>query len=369
MASEHAKATGREIADYLRTGGKKGIVRPHRRNVARKEEMEYSKDISNLSIEGRISMAKELKDNNSHEAQILKRALMRSAAEENELEDIAGALSGQIKDHHGEVLDFSESGVGGQQIGEFLRVYLNSDHDHEAAEFIEQDVNNIGKKSRRFDYTNHKGHTPHDIAADEEDRASKQAAQIAKLDEQDIMRLPPQNFTTTFFDKDGDNGVRRFSTKSAANVKSIEKLTPGALAWINRAQGRMATDFIPGTIKGDVVEVANAQDAQRIREMWNEGGQAREVVKVFYAKRFGLKNPDEAAKGIKGIKIRVGSEGVIEGGFNDADPSFSINSLKGKGDAAPKSPAGGTRTSGPALRDDSPISGPDDDDNVIQSFE
>src|SRR5690606_8858037 len=105
-------------ADYIRTGGK--FVTPHRDNLDRKEVAQYAKEYAAMDIEGRTRAAADLVGIKTHEAQVRRRALLWAAAEENELEDMAIALGG-LEKNGVTMTSYEESGVGAEEIGQFLR--------------------------------------------------------------------------------------------------------------------------------------------------------------------------------------------------------------------------------------------------------
>jgi len=336
MASEHAKATGREIADYIRTGGK--FVTPHRDNLDRKEVEQYAKEYSAMDLEGRTEVAKTLLGVKSHEAQVRRRALLKAAAEENELEDLAIALRGQTGADGTTIKKYTK--VGAAEIGDFLRTYSNASTDHESSRFIDQDIHNIGKKTKRFDYTHHKGHPDHHQTAEESERirAEKASSELGKLDAQDRIRVSPQNFTEYVIEVDakgndikdehGNVKMTQAFTGDETQQMMVSKLGSDALSHINRAQMRSTPAFVGGEVVANLdmslpqnqqyqkFEQGSLKMTQReyenLTKLWKHN---KAAAQTFIARKYGITDVSKDAAKINGITAVIEtkrSDGTVE---------------------------------------------------------
>lgn len=277
IASSYAEATAKEIF-----AGKSGT--PYRAFLARKEEVEFSKEYSMMSREGRLEAAKNIYGVKGHEAAVRRRALLRAAAEHNEVEDMALdfiARNHEITDHHGHVQPAEQRYVNAAgeftnfEMGQFVRDFSESSHDAESRRFIREDWANIGKKERRFDYVGHSDqdpHTPQEKAEQIRKQEAEQKGNFEKLDGQIRAQVSPQNYTVVQIERNAQGQVVRqpngeinakmvFNTASPVGAEMFGLFDQAARDQIARVQGRLKNTLILGTADG-VVSRPNPQNPQ-----------------------------------------------------------------------------------------------------------
>lgn len=323
IASTYALATGKEI-----WGGRAGT--PYREFLAREEEMKYSKEYLNMSKEQKAVAAKQLEGVKGHEAEVRRRSLVRAAIEDHHVEDIMASAN------FVERYTDDEGNISREATYRFMRDFLGADHDRESQRFIASDVNTLGAKVKRFDYTGmalfdaetgaykagfkDSGRTKIvdgkviNIMEDNgpDGQAAYAANEMSKMEAQDRAKLSPQNFTTIHTEVTTDaNGKRvvdqKFIFKADAYGQAVVKnLDEGVRNNINRTQARMVNALVPGkVVDKNTIEVQTAEEAQAIKELWQTN---REHAKTMIAKKMGSQKADQDAGHIHGINIQIKGE-------------------------------------------------------------
>lgn len=344
IASTYALATGKEIF-----GGKLGT--PYREFLARKEEIDKSKEYLNLSKEQKAIAAKNLEGVKGHEATVARRGLIRAAIEDNNLEDI------QASAHFVERYTDEDGDISRESTFRFLNDFLNTKGDSESRRFIASDVNILGAKARRFDYTGmttidpetgtYKPGFKQRLDADgnkvikttstgqtvelyqdigKGGQAEYAANEMSKLEAQERTRLSPQNFTTIHTEITPEGIDQQFIFKADAYGKATTKhLDEGVRANINRTQARTIQAFIPGEPKPNyTIDVKTERERKALQEFWATN---TPHAKVLYAKKLGLDEPVDAAKRIKGFTVTVKGDVATAspvGSPQDNEPQVSI---------------------------------------------
>ncbi|MBX4187239.1 MAG: hypothetical protein KW802_03235 [Candidatus Doudnabacteria bacterium] len=319
IAQSYALATGKEIF-----GGKIGT--PYRANLARQEEMNYAKEYLNMTKEQKAVAAQQLETAKGHEAAVRRRALLRSAAEDNHIEDIMA--SGHFVERYTD----AEGKINRESINRFLHDFTNAEHDTESQRFIASDMNSIGTKTRRFDYTGHGiinpesgeysrgfkstgrkianiyGNTIDEMV--DNGQADYAATELGKLDGQERIRVSPQNFVTIQTDVkvDPTTGKKVISqrwvyTRDKYSEAMLSKMDEGSRRDLHRAQGRTIEAFIPGRVDKDgSIIVNNLDEMQAIKEFYEVN---RDHAKAMYARKLGVDDPQKQIGKIHGIKIKM----------------------------------------------------------------
>jgi YD repeat-containing protein len=288
LEQEYALASGREIFSKTKT--------PYRAFLAQSEEIAGAKQFSNLDTRGRIDAAKNLANKSGHQAAVFRRSLLRDAADNGELEDLAGALG--YKNEEGKVTT--------AKVGEFVRGFSESGHDAESKRFIEQDLNQIGKRAKRFDYTGHSANVADDDgarAAEAEKQQNHQNSQIMKLEEQQKAQLHPANYGAVLQIKEGDESEYVYG----GNPGGVQQLTESLRTQMNRMPARFNKIFIPGkmNVAADgkfILEVDREDQVTNLQRFWDDN---TDHAKAEIAKSLGAKNPQDQIQNVTTLRVQV----------------------------------------------------------------
>ncbi|OGE80518.1 MAG: hypothetical protein A2660_01490 [Candidatus Doudnabacteria bacterium RIFCSPHIGHO2_01_FULL_45_18] len=323
IASGYAQATAKEIF-----GG--AIGTPFRENLARKEEVKYADEYSDMSKEEKAVAARNLFGAKGHEAAVRRRALMRAAVEDNHIEDILA--SPQFVEEYTD----DEGDLSSEAKFRFLNDFLGADHDAESQRFIASDLNTLGAKAKRFDYTGMATVDPETGAykkafkdsgrtkvvngktiriLEDDGQAAYAANELSKLEAQDRAKLSPQNFVTIRTEVSTDAAGKKvvdqkFVYKADAYGRAaIKHLDEAVRANISRTQSRTIGAFIPGTVDDNgVIEVDTIGEMQAIKDFWEANN---EHARVLYAKKRGFAKPLEEAEKIDGVTVRLKGDTAI----------------------------------------------------------
>jgi hypothetical protein len=161
MAQEEAAAGGREVVEqafttrpkFLGGTGKPKLSIPYRQFVARKDEDMFLKDYGNMKKETLMRAAVDAEGMTGFEGEARKRAIVKAAAANGYLDDLM-----RMKPFAEKYTGSDNVVYGAESLNRFLYGYLGEGE--QAKRFMAEDMEELGKKAKHFEYLGHAYYDP-----------------------------------------------------------------------------------------------------------------------------------------------------------------------------------------------------------------
>src|SRR3989344_4394347 len=393
MAQELAAAGGREVAEQFLTGGWRGKAKlkiPYRQFAERKEEDGFLKEYGQMKKESLMRAAVTSEGLTGTEGEARKRAIIKAAASGGYLDDIL-----RMKHFANKYADKDGTTYSAGVLNRFLYGYLGDGE--QAQRFMAEDMEELGKKVKHFEYLGHAYYDPDAetfkrgmnkvgeetfirggveqkietlgqgtdrSAADFNHQASYAAGEFAKLGGRDRVNIAPHNLTvirsnltmgTNDFAKPGeelgeDKYYKDDGSMDVSQRLILEKLDADVAREAQHAQERvkervLTSDFDKTT---EEVVIKSTGEFNKIQALYKAN---KEYVVGMYFKELGKdpRNNLEAAlsnHALYNIKYRLedGAGNLISRSeFTPANTGAPLGPLR-----PPPPPRGGRQAPAPA---------------------
>jgi hypothetical protein len=358
-AQELAAAGGREVVEQFQTGGWRGKAKlkiPYRQFVERKEEDAFLKDYGQMKKETLMQAAVDAEGMDSHtvEGGARKRAILKAAAANGYMDDLM-----RMKPFANKYAGSDNVVYSAESLNRFMYGYLGNGE--QAMRFMGEDMEELGKKVKHFEYLGHAYYDPTAKAWKRGMETEKDAAgqtvyedvnrgaetfqvekikpltkdtwqvkysvgEFSKLGGRDRVNAAPHNFTVIRDDVNGDGSFkenqldeslhfgREHGEFDSFNQEMLKKMDADVMREVQHAQARvkkwiLSETLVPGSHGAIVLD-----DPEHIDELTTLYKIQPEFAKGLYTKV--LKVKGDAREKIDGIRYVLKSEVVTDADGN-----------------------------------------------------